>query len=72
MKENPSKFEELREMEMDANRMVDQETGMWWQRLGDEKVPIYDSVAQRRVAERRGKLRKPSRRFTIRLPSGRR
>ena len=72
MKENPSKFEELREQEVDAPVMFHLDTRESWQNIGDQRVPIYHSVAQRREGERRDKLRKPSRRFTIRLPSGRR
>ena len=58
-------------MEVDATRRVNLETGKLWQGIGDHRVPIYHSTAERREAERRGKLHKPSRRFTIRLPSDR-
>ena len=70
-RENPSKYEDILERELDARIVFDPDTGESWQHIGDEKVPRYRSLAERQTAEKGHKLRKLSRRFTIRLPSSR-
>lgn len=70
-RENPSKFEEVQEKQLDARIDSNLNTGESWQFIGDKRVPVYNSAAERRSEERQLRVHKPSRRFTIELPSTR-
>lgn len=69
-KENPVKYRDVLEREVDARVNINTDTGESWQYIGDKRVSRYGSKAMRQKAEKgHENLQNLSRSYTIKLPS---